>query len=146
MVPFGTQVPGVDVPVDSVELAEDGKIVAVCSRGRFRQAIPIPYLPLPSPPPDGAEWVEAYRFWATAWGRDREGGALHRTCRCGLTRASGTGSRMPTCRWPAGTRLCRGWNDRCEPFIWTKTADEIILPATGGQGTSFTRHWKAWAG
>ena len=23
-----------------------------------------------------------------------------------------------------------GWNDRCEPFIWTKTADEILAKAT----------------
>jgi len=33
-----------------------------------------------------------------------------------------------------------GWNDRCEPFIWTKTADQIIPSATGGQRTSITRH------
>ena len=33
-----------------------------------------------------------------------------------------------------------GWNDRCEPFTWTKTADEILPHATGGQRTSFTRH------
>ena len=32
------------------------------------------------------------------------------------------------------------WNDRCQPFIWTKTADEILPHATGGQGTSITRH------
>jgi transposase len=33
-----------------------------------------------------------------------------------------------------------GWNDRCEPFTWTKTADEILPHATGGQRTSFTHH------
>ncbi len=33
-----------------------------------------------------------------------------------------------------------GWNDRCEPFVWTKTADQILPHATGGQRTSFTRH------
>jgi transposase len=33
-----------------------------------------------------------------------------------------------------------GWNERCQPFTWTKTADEIIPKATGGQRTSFTRH------
>ncbi|HUJ07630.1 MAG TPA: IS630 family transposase, partial [Streptosporangiaceae bacterium] len=33
-----------------------------------------------------------------------------------------------------------GWNERCQPFTWTKTADEIIAKATGGQRTSFTRH------
>jgi transposase len=33
-----------------------------------------------------------------------------------------------------------GWNDRCHPFTWTKTADAILPHATGGQRTSFTRH------
>ena len=33
-----------------------------------------------------------------------------------------------------------GWNDRCQPFAWTKTADEILTKATGGQRSSFTRH------
>jgi transposase len=33
-----------------------------------------------------------------------------------------------------------GWNERCQPFTWTKTADQIIEKATGGQRTSFTRH------
>jgi transposase len=33
-----------------------------------------------------------------------------------------------------------GWNERCEPFVWTKTADEIITKATAGQRSSFTRH------
>jgi len=32
------------------------------------------------------------------------------------------------------------WNERCHPFIWTKTADEILTRATPGQRTSFTRH------
>jgi len=33
-----------------------------------------------------------------------------------------------------------GWNERCQPFAWTKTADEILPHATGGQRTSITRH------
>jgi transposase len=37
-------------------------------------------------------------------------------------------------------RFIDSWNDRCQPFTWTKTADEIIPKATGGQRTSFTRH------
>jgi transposase len=37
-------------------------------------------------------------------------------------------------------RFIDGWNDRCQPFTWTQTADEIIPKATGGQRTSFTRH------
>jgi transposase len=32
------------------------------------------------------------------------------------------------------------WNARCQPFVWTKTAEDIIPKATGGQRTSFTRH------
>jgi len=37
-------------------------------------------------------------------------------------------------------RFIDGWNDRCQPFIWTKTADQILPHATGGQRTSITRH------
>ena len=33
-----------------------------------------------------------------------------------------------------------GWNERCQPFVWTKTADEIIPHATKGQPTSKARH------
>ena len=32
-----------------------------------------------------------------------------------------------------------GWNERCAPFVWTKTADEI-LSHSRSQRTSFTRH------
>jgi len=32
------------------------------------------------------------------------------------------------------------WNERCQPFSWTKTADEILPHAKPGQRTSFTRH------
>ncbi len=32
------------------------------------------------------------------------------------------------------------WNERCQPFTWTKTADEILTKATSGQRSSFTRH------
>ena len=37
------------------------------------------------------------------------------------------------------SRFIAGWNDRCHPFSWTKTADEI-LPHTRRQPTSETRH------
>jgi transposase len=33
-----------------------------------------------------------------------------------------------------------GWNDRCQPFTWTKTADELLPHCKPGQRTSFTRH------
>jgi transposase len=36
-------------------------------------------------------------------------------------------------------RFIDGWNDRCEPFVWTKTADEIIDKANRKK-TSSTRH------
>ena len=32
-----------------------------------------------------------------------------------------------------------GWNERCQPFVWTKTADEILTKAHRKQ-TSNTRH------
>jgi transposase len=37
------------------------------------------------------------------------------------------------------SRFIDGWNDRCHPFTWTKTADEI-LPHARRQGTSEARH------
>jgi transposase len=37
-------------------------------------------------------------------------------------------------------RFIDGWNDRCHPFTWTKTADDILDHCKPGQRTSFTRH------
>jgi hypothetical protein len=62
--PFETMVLGVPVTVKRVDLTDADAIVAVCCRGRERQAIPILELPLPDPPPTGWEWIEAYRRWA----------------------------------------------------------------------------------
>ena len=62
--PFVTQVLGVEVDVNRIDLTDADQIVAVCVRGRTRQAIPILDLPLPDPPPKGVEWIEAYRRWA----------------------------------------------------------------------------------
>lgn len=61
--PFGTEVLGVPVVVRKVDLRSAG-IVAVCHRGGLRQVIGILDLPLPDPAPDGAQWIEAYRWWA----------------------------------------------------------------------------------
>ena len=63
-VPFITKILGVAVHVDRVDLNDAEEIVAICRRGRQRQSIPILDLELPSPPPDGWEWIEAYRHWA----------------------------------------------------------------------------------
>jgi hypothetical protein len=62
--PFTGAVLGVEVTVDGIDLTPDGQIVALCSRGGTRQSIGILELPLPSPAPEGAKWVEAYRHWA----------------------------------------------------------------------------------
>jgi hypothetical protein len=62
-VPFETTVLGVAVTVERIDLDRSEQIVAVCRRGRDRQALPILDLPLPVPEPDGAEWIEAYRRW-----------------------------------------------------------------------------------
>lgn len=62
-VPFETTVLGVTVTVRKIDRTESG-IVAICVRGKYRQAIPVLDLPLPDPPPRGAEWIAAYRRWA----------------------------------------------------------------------------------
>lgn len=62
-VPFTTTVLGVEVTVRKVDLTADS-IVAICTRGRERQRIDLLDLPLPAPPPDGTEWIDAYRLWA----------------------------------------------------------------------------------
>ena len=62
-VPFTTTVVGVEVTVRKVDLAGDS-IVAMCTRGRDRQRIDLLDLPMPTPAPDGAEWIDAFRHWA----------------------------------------------------------------------------------
>ena len=62
-VPFETTVLGVTVTVKKVDQSASG-IVAICVRDKHRQAIPILDLPLPEPPPQGAEWIVAYQRWA----------------------------------------------------------------------------------
>jgi hypothetical protein len=52
------------VEVVAIDLTDANEIVAVCKRGSKKQRIPILDLPLPSPPPEGAEWIAAYRHWA----------------------------------------------------------------------------------
>jgi NAD(P)-dependent dehydrogenase (short-subunit alcohol dehydrogenase family) len=72
----GAKIAGCDVHADNqdetVRLVREagGEMysVAICSRGKHRQAIGILDLPLPAPSPVGAEWISAYRRWAS----DRE--------------------------------------------------------------------------
>lgn len=62
-VPFSTTVLGVEVVVTKVDMTEADEIVVICQHGRDKQRISILELPLPSPPPAGAEWIAAYRYW-----------------------------------------------------------------------------------
>ena len=61
--PFETTVLGIVVQVVALDLRGDNGIVAICTRARERQTVPILDLPLPSPGPEGVEWIEAYRHW-----------------------------------------------------------------------------------
>ena len=49
--PFKTEMLGVEVTVERIDMTDDEQIVAVCARGKSRQRVPILDLPLPSPPP-----------------------------------------------------------------------------------------------
>ena len=62
-VPFETTVLGVTVTVRKITQTESG-IVADCVRDGHHQAISVLDLPLPEPPPKGAQWIAAYRRWA----------------------------------------------------------------------------------
>ncbi|MFF4120322.1 hypothetical protein ACFY0P_43740 [Streptomyces sp. NPDC001714] len=63
--PFDTVVLGVTVTVIAVQLRSGSGIVALCGRGRHRQAIGLLDLPVPECAPEGWAWVEAYRRWAS---------------------------------------------------------------------------------
>ena len=62
--PFKTEVLGMEVTVERLDMTDDEQFVAVCSRGKSQQPVPILDLRLPYPPPEGAEWIEAFRRWA----------------------------------------------------------------------------------
>jgi hypothetical protein len=61
--PFDTEVLGVSVRVARIDHRDDDRLVAICARGRDEQAIGLADLPLSTPLPPGAEWIEAYRRW-----------------------------------------------------------------------------------
>jgi len=70
--PFTTRVLGVEASVSAVVMDDDGRIKAVCERNGERQRIDLIDLPLPSPPPSGAEWIAAYRHWVEGGGFTEE--------------------------------------------------------------------------
>ena len=63
MLPFETEILGVTVSVERVTLRLPRRswqfAAAAASVNQFRFST----LPLPNAPPDGAEWIEAYRYW-----------------------------------------------------------------------------------
>jgi hypothetical protein len=61
---FETTVLGVKVAVEGISYA-NGVISADCVRGEYRQSISLLELPLPDPPPEGWEWIAAYRYWVS---------------------------------------------------------------------------------
>jgi hypothetical protein len=61
--PFDTEVLGIPVQVVAVDMTDSLGLVAVCRRGDRSQRVALEDLPLPSPPPPGADWIAAYRLW-----------------------------------------------------------------------------------
>ena len=72
-IPFKTRVLGMEVAVVAIEQDDGGLgVVAVCGRQGERQRLSLSDLPLPSPPPAGAQWIAAYRLWARRGGSTGE--------------------------------------------------------------------------
>jgi Calcium binding len=63
--PFQTEILGMTVIVEGIDITEDDQLVAVCRKDKTQQRISLSELPLPSPLPKGAEWIVAYRYWRT---------------------------------------------------------------------------------
>ena len=63
--PFQTEILGMPVNVESIDITEDDQLVALCRKDKAKQRISLSELPLPSPLPEGAEWIVAYRYWRT---------------------------------------------------------------------------------
>jgi hypothetical protein len=51
--------------VTRIDLLSGTGIAAICSRGKHQQAIGILDPAAAQPAPAGAEWIDAYRRWAT---------------------------------------------------------------------------------
>src|SRR5258708_24509846 len=58
--PFSTNVLGVDVVVEKVDMTRDGQIVAGFRREKNRQKNGILHLPLRTPPPRGTDWTTTH--------------------------------------------------------------------------------------
>src|SRR3954449_3943766 len=67
--PFTTRLFGVDVSVEQIEQTEHDDIVAVCRRDTDTAAIRLVDLPLPTPLPEGAQWMVAWMKWEMGGGQ-----------------------------------------------------------------------------
>jgi hypothetical protein len=63
--PFETEILGMTVIVEGIDITEDDQLVAVCRKDKTKQRISLSELPLPPPLPKGTEWIVAYRYWRT---------------------------------------------------------------------------------
>ena len=63
--PFETEILGMTVTVEDIDITEDDQLVAVCRKDKTKQRISLSELPLPLALPKGAEWIAAYRYWRT---------------------------------------------------------------------------------
>jgi hypothetical protein len=63
--PFETEILGMTVIVEGIDITEEDQLVAVCRKDKIKQLISLSELPLRSPLPKGAEWIVAYRYWRT---------------------------------------------------------------------------------
>jgi hypothetical protein len=59
MLPFETVILGITVIVEGIDITDDDRLVALCRKGKTKQRISVSELPLPLPPPKGAEWIAA---------------------------------------------------------------------------------------
>ncbi len=69
-VPFETKLLSATATVERIDMTNDDQIVAICRRGRSRQAIPILDLLLPSPPPavrSGSRGIKLPRNSGFSW-------------------------------------------------------------------------------
>ena len=66
--PFDVELLGFNVAVVGVDMTCACELVALCRRGKNRLKFSLLELPLPSPPPEGVEWIEAFQLWRTRQG------------------------------------------------------------------------------
>ncbi len=94
-VPFHTELLGVPVTVERIDVTGTGEIVAICRRGNLRQAVAILDLPLPTLPTAG---VERYLRERSLKSKPRGGSAPHQL---------GAGTKRQRSSVQTGAASCR---------------------------------------